>query len=480
MTFIATKLFHKAGEGSGGGGGGDQHNLGWYATETALTTAHPTASDGDYAIVGDTDTVWVWDSDTTAWVDSDQKGQVTSVNGQTGDVVLDLLPSQTGQSGKCLMTDGSTASWSNRPIVKNTQSAGGMAIGSGASISGSNLYSLAVYGTITGYDYCVAIGFGAKCKSNSGGVAGSQIAIGENANTNSSGSIAIGRYANVNISTNKPAIQIGTGTNNTANTMCVGLGGSTNYMLLDTDGSIPSNRLKNAINKYSAMPTASADNLGWIVQFTGTPDSTYTHGHLYECVSDGADPATYSWEEVSIGGGSGLPDQTGKGGRFLATDGTDASWSDNIQITGSSGSYGILSIGVDANVPQSTAFGGIAIGQSTSVTGKHGISIGTSATASTGISIGKGTSSAANGISIGGGSAPNGGIHIGMFGANSTQSTMTVSLGTTALNYQQYTLLVSDGTIPAARHATLPVADGTYTLQLVITNGVPTLSWVAV
>lgn len=84
---------------AGGGGGGDQHNLGWYATETALTTAHPTASDGDYAIVGDTDTVWVWDSDTTAWVDSGAGG--------IG------LPDQTGHSGDFLMTDGTDASWSS-------------------------------------------------------------------------------------------------------------------------------------------------------------------------------------------------------------------------------------------------------------------------------------------------------------------------------------------------------------------------------
>lgn len=73
---------------SGGGGGSDPHNLGWYATPEALRTAHPTADDGDWAIVGSTDTVWVWDSDTNAWKDTDQKGQVTSVNGQTGDVTV--------------------------------------------------------------------------------------------------------------------------------------------------------------------------------------------------------------------------------------------------------------------------------------------------------------------------------------------------------------------------------------------------------
>lgn len=100
--------------GEGGGGGSDIHNLGWYTTQAALTTAHPTAEDGDWAIVGSTDTVWVWDSDSNTWVDTDKKGQVTSVNGQTGDVIIpDELPSQTGQNGKSLITNGTNVSWQN-------------------------------------------------------------------------------------------------------------------------------------------------------------------------------------------------------------------------------------------------------------------------------------------------------------------------------------------------------------------------------
>ena len=71
-----------------GGGGKDRHNKGWFATESALTTAYPTAEDGDFAIVGETDTVWVWDSDNSTWIDTDTKGQVTSVNNQTGDVTV--------------------------------------------------------------------------------------------------------------------------------------------------------------------------------------------------------------------------------------------------------------------------------------------------------------------------------------------------------------------------------------------------------
>jgi hypothetical protein len=84
---------------TGGGSGGDQHNLGWYATESALTTAHPTAEAGDWAIVGATDTVWVWDTDTTAWKD-------------TGAAGIEL-PDQTGNAGKFLITDGTSASWGN-------------------------------------------------------------------------------------------------------------------------------------------------------------------------------------------------------------------------------------------------------------------------------------------------------------------------------------------------------------------------------
>jgi hypothetical protein len=63
------------------------HYKGWYATEAALNAAWPTANDGDWAIVGDTDTVWVWDGDTSAWKDSGLGSLVTSVFGRTGAVV---------------------------------------------------------------------------------------------------------------------------------------------------------------------------------------------------------------------------------------------------------------------------------------------------------------------------------------------------------------------------------------------------------
>jgi len=68
---------------------------GFFATPSALTTAFPTASNGDFATVGSTDTIWAWDGDTTAWVDTDSNSlgdmlkttyDPTSINGDAFDM----------------------------------------------------------------------------------------------------------------------------------------------------------------------------------------------------------------------------------------------------------------------------------------------------------------------------------------------------------------------------------------------------------
>lgn len=314
--FVATKLFHKAGEGSGGGGGGDQHNLGWYATPDALRTAHPTAENGDWAIVGSTDTVWVWDSDTNAWKDTDQKGQVESVNGQTGTVVLtasdvgaattaqgakadtavqpgdlatvattgaysDLtgtptiptvgdgtititqggvtkgtfttnqsgnttidvdagggsgLPDQTGQSGKFLTTDGTDASWSDKPLVNKA--------------TGRN--SLALLGSASG-QASVSIGYSTMSSGNSNFVAGVSAQIADSGHSNvviGNGPYAMGNR-NIVIGTSCSAsngcIQLSTNTsafmsNSVSNTMKVA-NANGNYEMMSADGTIPTARL---------------------------------------------------------------------------------------------------------------------------------------------------------------------------------------------------------------------------------------------
>ena len=282
------------------------------------------------------------------------------------------LPDQTGQSGKFLTTDGTDASWSDKPLVNNatsplfpdtclsilgqnnqqgyvttvgagTQSSGsGTAVGYAAKANGQYGVAVGRESVVSG-DNGVAVGYrntagkNGICLGDGNSMSVNGIAVGNGVSSSGFNSISIGFKVGA---TAVGAIQLGGNANLSSNIinnetgtlkvcLSTSIANTFNYKLLDIDGTIPADRLKNAINKYSTMPTAASTNEGWIVQYTGTTDSTYTHGYLYECVSDGATPTpNYSWTAVQVqaGGGSSLPSQTGNAGKFLTTDGTDASW----------------------------------------------------------------------------------------------------------------------------------------------------------
>ena len=184
--------------------------------------------------------------------------------------------------------------------------------------------------------FSTVYGYGAKSQRNNG--------------------TAIGFHA---VSNAQSAIQIGSSwsgteaTNSDANTLKVG-NDNGNFEMMSADGTIPADRLVHAINKYSTMPTAASTNEGWIVQYTGTTDATYTHGHIYECVSDGGNPATYSWTEVSMGGG---------GSSYTAGTGID--------ITG-----GVISVTAPTLQNGTTISGSLSI-QNNSVAAPQCVAIGT-------------------------------------------------------------------------------------------------------
>lgn len=519
-------------------GGGDQHNLGWYATPEALRTAYATATAGDWAIVGSTDTVWIWDTDTNAWKDSDQKGQVTSVNGQTGAVVIDALQN-TATGSDSLTISGSPNSNANSVNIGigSVADYNGVSIGCNAGKNTSSSVNITesvfigmgaqAFRNSTDCRYSIGIGQGAEVKDAKGG-----ISIGWGSGVYSERAIGIGYNARAlafhSIQLGSPSSGT-TAFNNDANTFKVA-NANGNFEIMSADGTIPSDRLKNAINKYSTMPTASVDNLGWIVQFTGTTDSTYTHGHLYECVNDGADPATYSWEEVSLGGGgvsdvtvngtsvvsggvaaiTGMLQNTGTRGSLTLL-GQPDSQGNNIDIGTQSGIFGLggynppsqsIAIGYGAKIygrytsVDNIALGyfatvGMSSGSSSTEYGNGNIAIGAEAVAyatdysnSSSIAIGKKAKTTRTySIAVGNYATVTaiGAIQLGANGTNDEAGTLKVRLGTTwnGTGWANYKLLDSDGTIPAARHAALPSADGTYVLKLVITDGVPTLSWVA-
>lgn len=56
---------------------------------------------------------------------------------------------------------------------------------------------------------------------------------------------------------------------------------------------------KQDVIQYSTMPAASSSNVGQVVQYIGNTSGDVEQGHFYICVSDGGDPATYSWVELT-------------------------------------------------------------------------------------------------------------------------------------------------------------------------------------
>ena len=241
----------------GGGSGGDPHNKGSFLTPAALREAYPTAEPGDFAIVESTDTIWVWDADTSDWKDGDQKGQVTSVNGQTGDVVIpNELPDQTGQSGKFLTTDGTNASWSDKPLANTATGAGALTllgtptnqrysinIGQQTTTRAENSVTLGAVAESTGIN-SVAVGYSSKSNNSYA------ISIGSNAQATGRVAISIGAFAQA---TAEKAIQLGEGTNSAANTFKVA-NANGNFELMSADGTIPKERLTNVVTTPSTAP----------------------------------------------------------------------------------------------------------------------------------------------------------------------------------------------------------------------------------
>lgn len=72
-----------------------QGAVGWYQNYEALYAAHDTGYDGNWAIVGDTDTIWVWDSDTGTWRDTGESSKFTNYYDKTQiDALLTAMKSK--------------------------------------------------------------------------------------------------------------------------------------------------------------------------------------------------------------------------------------------------------------------------------------------------------------------------------------------------------------------------------------------------
>lgn len=102
-----------------------QGAVGYYATASALNAAHPTAKDGNWAIVGTTDTIWVWDSDTEAWKDTGAETQLSNyytkdeIEAMRTKILTVTVPSAGWVSGDYTVSwdDGGTSSYNTCATV---------------------------------------------------------------------------------------------------------------------------------------------------------------------------------------------------------------------------------------------------------------------------------------------------------------------------------------------------------------------------
>lgn len=189
---------------------------------------------------------------------------------QPSPVIPDPLPSQTGNAGKFLTTDGTDASWGNALANNATQSDsvailgssttwGSVAVG-GSTRSGVRSIAIgrnAEAGIIGGNNMdAIAIGYNAQA---TGGSSNHSIAIGSGATASHSHSIAIDGVA-----TAQNSIQLGDGTNSTTNTMQVW-----NYPLLNkSTGTIPTARLTK-VNTTITLAAADWNSNTQTISVTG-------------------------------------------------------------------------------------------------------------------------------------------------------------------------------------------------------------------
>lgn len=102
-----------------------QGAVGWYPNYEALYAAHDTGYDGNWAIVGETDTIWVWDSDTGVWKDTGQSSKFanyydkTQIDAKLPKLVTVTVAASAWTSGYYTVSwgDGSTSSYTTCATV---------------------------------------------------------------------------------------------------------------------------------------------------------------------------------------------------------------------------------------------------------------------------------------------------------------------------------------------------------------------------
>jgi len=86
--------------------------------------------------------------------------------------------------------------------------------------------------------------------------------------------------------------------------------------------------------QYAVVPNATSSIVGKIIQYTGATTESYTNGYFYQCVSDGNNPATYSWTNINVDNLNSKQDTLISGTNIKTINNTSLLGSGNINISG--------------------------------------------------------------------------------------------------------------------------------------------------
>ena len=256
-------------------------------------------------------------STTIQWTVSNYVAEETVITNPHWDRVdvqpaVDPLPSQTGQSGKFLTTDGTNVSWSDKPLVNKDTSSGGTGIGIGGSDADLTDSVRIGVGATAPSGSCTVIGKSATAKflgtavGRSSSAAAWGVAIGNGAvNSDYTSSVAIGNLA---LSSGNRAIAIGGSAQATADySVMINASGDTaannvagsimfsnyynnaqhTYELVSADGTIPEARLADTTNAQQ----------GDVLTLDANGDAVWQAGG-----GSGGSVPTLTWYTVSTAG----------------------------------------------------------------------------------------------------------------------------------------------------------------------------------
>lgn len=100
-----------------------QGAVGWYPNYEALYAAHEVGYDGNWAIVGDTDTIWVWDSDTGVWKDTGESSKFANYYDKTQIDAMLPKPVTVTVAAAAWTTGSYSVTWDDGSTTSYTQCA---------------------------------------------------------------------------------------------------------------------------------------------------------------------------------------------------------------------------------------------------------------------------------------------------------------------------------------------------------------------